>query len=79
MKSLHFVAFLVLVVGGLNWLALGAFGWELGSLLGGQEAVASRALYIIIGLAAAYELFAHKTRCKECSVGGGGGQSEGNV
>ncbi|MFC1734393.1 DUF378 domain-containing protein [candidate division KSB1 bacterium] len=78
MKSLHIIAFLLVVVGGLNWLALGAFGWELGSLLGGQDAVASRVLYIIIGLAAAYELFAHKTRCKEC-LSGGEGNMEGGM
>ena len=68
MKALHIISFLVLVVGGINLLALGLFGWELGSLFGGQDALASRVIYIVIGVAAVYELFAHKTRCKDCSV-----------
>lgn len=72
MKGFHIVAFLLLVVGGLNLLALGLFGWELGNALGGQDALVSRIIYIIIGLAAVYELFAHKTLCKTCSVSGGG-------
>ncbi len=71
MKTVHMIAFLVLIVGGFNWLALGLFGWELGNLLGGQEAVASRILYIIVGLAAVYELVAHKSGCRICSSDGG--------
>jgi len=67
MKTVHMIAFLVLVVGGLNWLALGLFQWELGSLFGGQDALLSRIVYVVVGLAAVYELFAHKTRCKDCS------------
>lgn len=69
MKAVHCIAFLVLVVGGLNWLALGAFGWELGSLFGGQDALISRAIYVVVGLAAVYELFTHKGGCKACGSG----------
>lgn len=68
MKSIHYLAFLILIVGGLNWLALGLFGWELGELLGGQEAFASKVLYIIMGLAAVYELLMHKSQCRTCSM-----------
>jgi len=72
MKSIHCVAFILLVVGGLNWLAVGVLGWDIGDLFGGQEAIVSRAIYVLVGLAAVYELFAHKARCKDCSVSGGG-------
>jgi len=72
MKTIHTIAFLLLVAGGLNWLLLGLFNWEIGSLFGGQDALISRIIYIVIGLAAAYELYAHKTRCKSCSVDKGG-------
>lgn len=75
MKGLHVAAFLVLVVGGLNWLALGLFQWELGDLFGGSDAIVSKVMYIIIGLAAVYELFAHKGQCKTCSVEKKGEQS----
>ena len=66
---LHKVAFLFLVIGGLNWLLVGLLGWDIGSLFGGQEAVISRIIYVLIGLSALVELFAHKKSCRECAVG----------
>lgn len=69
MKTVHIIAFLLLIVGGLNLLALGLFNWELGDLFGGQDTLTSRILYVVIGLAAVYELITHKVRCKTCSAG----------
>jgi uncharacterized membrane protein YuzA (DUF378 family) len=59
MKALHYFAFGLLVIGGLNWLAVGIFGWDIGELFGGMDALVSRVVYILVGLAAIYELFAH--------------------
>lgn len=67
MKNLHMVTFLLLVVGGLNWLLQGVFGWDVGQLFGGQEALVSRIIYILVGLSAIYELATHKANCKTCS------------
>jgi len=67
MKILHKVAFLLLVVGGLNWLALAVFNWELGSLFGGMENIVSRTIYVLVGLSAVYEAVTHMGNCKECS------------
>jgi len=61
-KSLHFVAFLLLVVGGLNWLLVGLFSWDIGMLFGGQAMMISRIIYVLVGLSALYILFAHKRR-----------------
>lgn len=66
MKVLHMVAFLLLVVGGLNWLVLGVAGWDIGELFGGQSTTVSKVIYILVGLAAVYEIATHKGRCKEC-------------
>lgn len=66
MKALHLIAFILLVVGGLNWLALGAFNWEVGQLFGGQDATVSKAIYVLVGLAAIVELAMHKKTCKLC-------------
>lgn len=66
MKALHMVAFLLLVVGGLNWLAVAANGWDIGQLFGGQDAMASRVIYALVGLAALYELLTHGMNCKMC-------------
>ncbi|MEK7090154.1 MAG: DUF378 domain-containing protein [Patescibacteria group bacterium] len=67
MKVLHVIAFLLLVIGGLNWLVLAVSGWDIGELLGGQDAVPAKAVYILVGLAAAYEVATHKARCKDCA------------
>jgi len=65
-KGLHMVAFILLIIGGLNWLLLGVFGWEVGELFGGYQAVISRIIYILVGLAAIYELAIHKSYCCPC-------------
>jgi uncharacterized protein len=66
MKGLHMLAFILLVVGGLNWLAVGLFGWDIGDLFGGMDAVVSRVIYVLVGLAAIYEVATHKTSCRAC-------------
>lgn len=66
---MHKLTFFILVLGGINWLLLGVIGWEVGQLFGGSGAVVSKIIYVIIGLAAVYELATHKGNCKTCSVG----------
>jgi len=66
MKNLHKLTFILLVVGGLNWLLQGLFVWEIGSLFGGTDAVVSRLIYILVGLSALYEIGTHKSNCKDC-------------
>lgn len=58
--KLHTATFLVLVIGGLNWLLVGLFQWDIGSLFGGQGAWISRIIYILVGLSAVYEIVAHQ-------------------
>ncbi|WP_042521259.1 DUF378 domain-containing protein, partial [Levilactobacillus brevis] len=50
MKTLDIVALIVLVIGGLNWLLVGAFNFDLvAALFGGQAALISRIVYILVG------------------------------
>ena len=51
------LAKLLLIIGGLNWLLVGLFGWDIGMLFGGMEAMVSRVIYVLVGVAALYELF----------------------
>lgn len=67
--NLHIVTFILLIIGGLNWLVLGLFGWEIGVLFGGQMELVSRVIYVLVGLAAVYEIFTHKTNCRACTPG----------
>lgn len=66
MKGLHMITFLLLVVGGLNWLLVGLLGWDVGELFGGQGAMISKIVYILVGLSALFEIFTHKSSCKYC-------------
>ncbi len=69
MKALHMTAWILVIIGGLNWLLYGLFGWDIGHLLGGMSSMISRIVYILVGLSALYELFTHKANCKTCSAG----------
>ncbi|OHA93586.1 MAG: hypothetical protein A3H52_02295 [Candidatus Zambryskibacteria bacterium RIFCSPLOWO2_02_FULL_39_26] len=66
MKSLHTITFILLIIGGLNW-GLDALGYNVVDMLGSQIAVI---VYLLVGLAALYEVFTHKNRCKNCMSGG---------
>lgn len=71
MRYLHRVAFILLVVGGLNWL-LFVFGWDIDAWLGEGGAVIAQIVYVLVGLSALYEVATHKGRCKECEGAGAG-------
>jgi uncharacterized membrane protein YuzA (DUF378 family) len=68
MKTLHFITWLLIIIGALNWLLVGAFGWDVGMLFGGQMAIVSRIIYILVGVSAIYEIFTHKNTCKMCAM-----------
>ena len=63
---MHKLTYTLLVLGGLNWLVLALFNWEIGQLFGGMDATVSTIIYILIGVSALYELFMHKRNCKSC-------------
>ena len=69
-RGLHMVAFTLLVIGGLNWLLVGIFNWDIGQIFGGMEAAISRIIYILVGLSAIYEAVTHGSRCRACKPDG---------
>ncbi|MBU0905310.1 MAG: DUF378 domain-containing protein [Planococcaceae bacterium] len=55
MKSLNMIALLLVIIGGLNWLLVGLFQWDLvGGLFGGMDSPIARVVYVLVGLAAIY-------------------------
>lgn len=55
MRTWNMVALALLIVGGLNWLLVGLFQYDLvAALFGGSDSWFSRAIYIIVGLCALY-------------------------
>ena len=73
MKITHMIAFILLVVGGLNWGLVGLSGfigggnWNVVNLLLGSWPMVEWAVYVLVGLSAAWIAFSHKKDCKVCS------------
>jgi len=67
-KVVHMVAFILLVIGGLNWLLVGLFDMDLVSKIFGEMTTLSRVVYILVGLSAIYEIVTHKKLCTMCKA-----------
>lgn len=61
---MHKVAFILLIIGGLNWLLVGLGMGGVGEWLGGGTV--ATIIYVLVGLSALYLLFTHKRTCKAC-------------
>jgi uncharacterized membrane protein YuzA (DUF378 family) len=56
-RGLNGLALALLIIGGLNWLLVGLFKWDLvGGLTGGMNSMVARVVYVIVGLAAIYAI-----------------------
>lgn len=67
MQKIHLITFLLVILGGINWLLFGVFGWDIvADTLGGSDSPIAKVIYILIGLAALYEIVGHKAKCKVC-------------
>ncbi len=74
MKILHMVAFILTVVGALNWGLIG-IGWLAGGanwnvvhMLVGSWAQLEALVYVLVGLSGAWLIIGHKKDCKVCSA-----------
>jgi uncharacterized protein len=57
LRTITMIALILLIVGGLNWLLVGLFQFDLvAELFGGQSAILSRIVYILVGLSAIWVL-----------------------
>jgi uncharacterized membrane protein YuzA (DUF378 family) len=55
LNALDWIALAILVIGGLNWALVGLFNYDLvANIFGGQTALGSRIVYILVGLSAIY-------------------------
>ncbi len=61
MKTVNAVAFVLLVIGGLNWLLVGAFNYDLVAGLLGAGSVLAKIVYILVGISAILTIFAKKS------------------
>jgi len=68
MKVLHTIAFILVVVGALNWGLVGVGVGDVVALLGD---VVARIVYVLVGLSALFLVFTHRDSCKDCSTSSG--------
>jgi hypothetical protein len=56
-KTLNVISLILVILGGLNWLSVGLFEYDVVSeIFGGSAEVGSKIVYIIVGVAALYAL-----------------------
>jgi uncharacterized membrane protein YuzA (DUF378 family) len=57
MRALDLITQILLIAGGLYWLLVGAFRFDLvAALFGGQDSPLSRLVYIVVGLCAIWQI-----------------------
>ncbi|MHA6482520.1 DUF378 domain-containing protein [Paenibacillus sp. strain BS8-2] len=57
MKSLNLISLVLIIIGGLNWLSVGLFEYDVVSeLFGGSTEIGSKIVYIVVGVAALYAI-----------------------
>jgi uncharacterized protein len=70
MKMLHMVAFVLVVIGGLNWGLVGLFnGFNLVHALLGFSMMLENLVYVLVGLSAVWLAYDHKASCRYCGTG----------
>jgi uncharacterized membrane protein YuzA (DUF378 family) len=74
--KLHKIAFVLVVIGGLNWglVALGQFmggaNWNVVNLILGSYSTVENLVYLLVGFSALSLVFSHKGDCRECNPSG---------
>ena len=68
MKTVHVIAFILTIIGGLNWLLV-AFDWNLVDAIFGVGSTGSMIVYILVGLSAIWLIIDHKKSCTCCPSG----------
>jgi uncharacterized membrane protein YuzA (DUF378 family) len=57
MRTINIITLLLVIVGAVNWGLVGLFQFDLvAAIFGGQQAVLSRIVYGLVGLAGLYQL-----------------------
>ena len=67
MKWLHMIAFILLVVGGLNWGLVGLFQFNLVTTILGAWPLVVTVVYVLVGVSAVYLAATHMNECRVCS------------
>lgn len=67
-KWLHITAFILVIIGGINWGLFGLFDLDLvDAVFAGWSPFLANIIYVLVGISAVYLLIVHKGECKICS------------
>ena len=67
MKTIHSIAFVLVIIGGLNWLLIGLFNWGIANISTSDAwGVIVKIIYVLVGLSAIYLAVTHRKDCKNC-------------
>ena len=71
-KNLHMIAFVLAMVGALNWGLVGlgmlmGSSWNLVHMLLGAWPMVENLVYVLVGLSAVVLLVTHKKDCRHCA------------
>lgn len=78
MSAVKKIAYILVIIGGLNWLLVGINpNYDLVAMIGGgMEGMVAKVVYILVGLSAILMIFGGKS-CKKCEASHGGGDMGG--
>ena len=68
MKMVHMVAFVLVVVGAVNWGLVGLFQWNLVEVLFGMDSMLTMVVYVLVGASGLYLAATHMNDCKLCKM-----------
>lgn len=73
MKGLHGIAFILVIIGGLNWglIGLGGFiaqDWNVVQMLLGFSPQLEWLVYLLVGVSAVLLVVSHKSDCRYCGT-----------
>jgi uncharacterized protein len=56
LRAINLITLLLVIIGGLNWLLVGLFDFDLVAALFGEMTLLSRIVYVLVGVSAVYQL-----------------------
>ena len=56
MRAINTITLVLLIVGGLNWLLVGLFDFDLVAAIFGEMSMLSRIVYVLVGLSAVWQI-----------------------
>lgn len=57
LNTIDWIAYVLTIVGGLNWGLVGAFNFDLVAAIFGEMSALSRIVYVLVGISALYLIY----------------------